>query len=162
MSWPSFRRLVPRNPDRLSRPPGRAAPRGPRGRGHPPRPGAPAAVGRAERWGPQPGGRGPRTRDEPPDAPVPVARGGDDVERGAHPAPPRPGAAPPGRRPAGRGRGGVPAGLRGPERLPPGLPAVGWALTAGLSPRLPIGWVSSATRNLSRATLVRHQGRRYP
>src|SRR5262249_51446288 len=100
--------------------------------------------------------------DEPPDAPAPAARGGDDVSRGAHPAPPRLGAATPGRRPAGCGRGGVPAGLRGPERLPPGLPAVVWALTAGLSPRLRIGWLSSATRNLSLAPLVRHRGRRYP
>jgi hypothetical protein len=43
-----------------------------------------------------------------------------------------------------------------------GVVAVVWALTAGLSPRLRIGWLSSATRNLSLATLVRHRGRRYP
>src|SRR5262249_35292215 len=155
------RRLGRRHPDRLSRPPGRATPRGPRGRGPPPRPGTPAAAVRAERGGPRPGGRGARARDEPPDAPAPAARGGDDVSRGAHPGPPRLGAAPPGRRPAGRGRGGVPAGLRGPERLPAGLPAVVWALTAGRAPHLLRGWLSSATRNLSLATLVRHRDRCY-
>ena len=70
--------------------------------------------------------------------------------------------APPARRPAGRGRGGVPAGRRGPERLPPGVSAVVEALPARLSPRRGIGRVSSATRTVSPATLVRPRGRRYP
>jgi len=40
--------------------------------------------------------------------------------------------------------------------------AVVSALSTGLSPCRGIGWLSSATRNLSPATLVPHRGRYYP